>query len=396
MRGDLLDLILIALAAAFAVDGYRQGFIVGVMGVLGFLGGAVAGVILSPHVAQALGPGTPGRALLAVITVFVAAVAGQLLASLAGAACRARLRWRPATVVDAVGGASVSVLSVLFIAWFIGSAVASAPLAGMARQVDYSVVIRGVNGLMPGPAQAMFTYLRGIMASGPLAQAFGPLSAGGALTVPPPDPRVLDAPGLARDRGSVVMVEGESVSCHALQGSGFVFAPQHVLTDAHVVAGLTGGPVVIAGRVPYRATVVYFDPRRDVAVLNVPGLPARPLRFARGASGGGGAIVAGYPQNSPFTAVPARVGGELQVRAPTIYQTGSGLREVYSFRASLRPGDSGAPLLAPDGAVYGMVFAAQAGVTGVGYALTAGEVQPDARAAAARTAAVSTQPWHCA
>jgi S1-C subfamily serine protease len=103
---------------------------------------------------------------------------------------------------------------------------------------------------------------------------------------------VLDAPGLAEDRLSIVMVEGSSAACPGVEGSGFVFAPHHVLTNAHVVAA-AGGLVVTDGRhAPYRARVVYFDPRRDIAVLYVPGLHARPLHFAPGAGGTGDAIVA--------------------------------------------------------------------------------------------------------
>src|SRR5262249_51215641 len=115
--GDLLDLILIALAAAFAVAGYRQGFIVGVLSFVGFLGGAAVGAVFSPAIARALVSGPARQALVAIIVVFLAAMIGQLVASLAGAAVRSRVTWRPATFVDAIGRAVVSVISVLPIAW---------------------------------------------------------------------------------------------------------------------------------------------------------------------------------------------------------------------------------------------------------------------------------------
>jgi S1-C subfamily serine protease len=56
----------------------------------------------------------------------------------------------------------------------------------------------------------------------------------------------------------------------------------------------------------------------------------------------------------------------------------------------VRPGNSGGPLLAADGRVYGMVFADAADDPRTGYALTAREVRPDATAGAGATAAVST------
>ena len=98
--GDLLDLILIALAAAFAVAGYRQGFIVGVLSFVGFLGGAAVGAVFSPAIARALVSGPARQALVAIIVVFLAAMVGQLVASLAGAAVRSRVTWRPATFVE--------------------------------------------------------------------------------------------------------------------------------------------------------------------------------------------------------------------------------------------------------------------------------------------------------
>ena len=199
MPGDLLDVILVVLAAAFAMDGYRQGFVVGALGVVGFLCGAAAGAVISPGIAQALVRSPSQQALVAIIVVFLVALAGQLLASLAGAALRSRLAWRPATVMDAAGGAAVSAMSVLLIAWFIGSAVASAPFPAVARQVDYSVVLRGVGRLMPGPAHDMFSDFGRMLARGPSGQVFWGLGDEGAWAMRPPDPGVVHAPGLAQD-----------------------------------------------------------------------------------------------------------------------------------------------------------------------------------------------------
>jgi S1-C subfamily serine protease len=393
--GDLLDVILVVLAAAFAVEGYRQGFVVGALGVIGFLGGAAAGAVISPGIAQALVRSPSQQALVAIVVVFLVALAGQLLASLAGAALRSRLAWRPATVMDAVGGAAVSALSVLLIAWLIGSAVASAPLPAVARQVGYSVVLRGVGTLMPGPAHDMFADFGQMFTRGPSGQVFGVLGNEGVWAVRPPDPGLVDAPGLTRDGHSIVMIEGSSATCPAGEGSGFVFAPHHVLTNAHVVAATTRTVVTDGRHARYRARVVYFNPRRDIAVLYVPGLQARPLHFAASASPGSDAIVAGHPLGMPLTPAPARIGAKVAIGFPAIYGGAPVVRHVYSVRADIQPGNSGSPLLKPDGSVYGMVFVAFDHAEAAGYALAAGEVVPAARAAAGRTAAVSTQPWHC-
>lgn len=388
----MLDLILIALAAAFAVAGYRQGFIVGVLSFVGFLGGAALGAALSPRIAQLVeGPGP--QALVAIVVVFLGAVIGQLIASLVGAAVRSRVTWRPAALVDAVGGAGVSVVSVLLIAWLIGSAVANTPLPTVSGMVRGSAVLRGLDRFMPPAAHTMFSSFHQFLSSGPYPQVFAGLAPDGSLTVGPVHPSVVHAAALARDKPSIVKVKGWAPQCRQrLEGSGFVIAPEHVLTNAHVVAGVTGGPVVAQGqRAPLAAHVVLYDPQRDVAVLYVPGLTAPPLRFAGDAPRGSDAIVAGYPQDHGFTAVAARVDVEQSANTVDIYDTHYVTRQIYRIRALVQPGNSGGPLLARGGSVYGVVFAAALNRENTGYVLTAGEVASDARTGAKATVPVSTQ-----
>jgi len=393
VSGDLLDLILIVLAAAFAVAGYRQGFIVGILSFAGFLGGAAVGASFAPALARHLVQGTSQQALVAIIAVFVAAMIGQLLASAVGAAVRSRVSWRPATFVDSVAGAAVSVLSVLLIAWLIGSAVVNAPFAMVTNQVNRSAVLHAVDKVMPSAARTMFSDFRSLLASGPYVQVFGALGAEPQLTVAPPDPAVLNSAGLASSRNSIVKVMGVAPSCsRRIEGSGFVISPNHVLTNAHVVAGVTENQAVFTRMGDRKgARVVLFDPERDVAVLYVPHLNARPLAFTGPASMGANAIVAGYPLDHSFTVVPARVGDDQLAQAPDIYQSHEVTRQIYSIRADVEPGNSGGPLLATNGQVYGVVFAAAVGVKNTGYALTAGEVRSDVSAGSARTSRVSTQ-----
>ena len=389
----MLDLILIALAAAFAVAGYRQGFIVGILSFAGFLGGAAIGASFAPKLARSLVQGSSQQALVAIVAVFVAAMIGQLLASAVGAAVRSRVNWRPATLVDSIAGAAVSVLSVLLIAWLIGTAVVNAPFAMVTNQVNRSAVLGAVDRVMPSAARTMFSDFRSLLASGPYVQVFGALGAEPALTVAPPNPAVLNAPGLVTARDSIVKVMGIAPSCsRRIEGSGFVISAQHVLTNAHVVAGVTQDQTVTTrlGR-RLAATVVLFDPERDLAVLYVPGLRAGALSFAGPASLGSSAIVAGYPLDHSFTVVPATVGDDQLAQAPDIYQSHEVTRQIYSIRANVEPGNSGGPLLAPDGNVDGVVFAAAVGVKDTGYALTASEVRSDVGRAAAATTPAFTQ-----
>jgi S1-C subfamily serine protease len=394
MPGDLLDLILIVLAAAFAVAGYRQGFIVGVLSCIGFLAGAAAGATFSPAVARFLVHRPSQQALVAIILVFIAAMVGQLLASLLGVVARSRVTWRPVAMVDALGGAAVSVLSVLLIAWFIGSAVLNAPFPAVARQVRSSEVLRGVGDFMPPAGLSMFSDFRHLLDKSPYTQVFGALGITGSANVPPPDKAVLAWPAVSRDRNSIVKIWGEArYTCNrSLEGSGFVVSPEHVLTNAHVVAGMTSGPYVSFGGSSGRsATVVLFDWNNDVAILDVPGLHAPPLRFTGPAAHGSGAVVAGYPENGPVRAVPARVGSQWSASGPNIYKTGQVTRQIYAVRATVEPGNSGGPLLAKNGKVYGVIFAASTTARDTGFALTASVVRPDVRRWGSATTRVSTR-----
>jgi len=254
-------------------------------------------------------------------------------------------------------------------------------------------VLHAVDGVMPSAARTMFSDFRSLLASGPYVQVFGALGAEPALTVAPPNPAVLGSAGLAQSRNSIVKVMGIAPTCQRrIEGSGFVISPQHVLTNAHVVAGVTDSQTVSTRQgVKLSARVVLFDPERDLAVLYVPGLNARTLNFAGPANLGDEAIVAGYPRDNPFTAVPARIGDDQLAQAPDIYQSKEVTRQIYSIRADVQPGNSGGPLLASSGRVDGVVFAAAVGVKDTGYALTASEVESDAHAAATAVRQVSTQ-----
>ncbi len=392
--GDVLDLILFVLASVFGVAGYRQGFIVGILSFTGFLGGGLLGIYFAPGVSMLLVSGANMRAVLAILAVFLSAVVGMLLASAVGVALRAKIRRRRATVIDAVGGALVNVTAMLLLAWLIGSLVAYAPpFPAVARQVNDSVLLRIVDRLIPQGTRPEFSALRRLLATAPYVQVFGALGAETALNVPPPDPHVLHAAGLVRDRASVVKIEGVAPTCgKAIEGSGFVISAQHVVTDAHVVAGIRQGPYVISWRrAQYHGYVVLFDPKRDVAVLYVPGLRASPLRLASSAPFGARAIVAGYPLDAQFTAVAARVGHAVLASGRDIYDTQRVTRDIYPIKAVVKPGNSGGPLIAPGGQVYGMVFAAAVSVPGVGYALTSAELMPDITAGRTRVTAVSTQ-----
>jgi S1-C subfamily serine protease len=204
---------------------------------------------------------------------------------------------------------------------------------------------------------------------------------------------VLNSPGYQAAQSRVFKVRGTATSCsRVIEGSGFVYAKDHILTNAHVVAGVNQNLQVYSkDGTAYPATVVFYDPQVDIAVLDVPGLNAAPLSFAGQAQVGADAVVAGYPLDHNFTAVPARVGDIQDATGPDIYQTSQVTRQIYEIKANVEPGNSGGPLIAPNGSVYGVVFAAAVGVSDTGFVLTADEVEADAHAGSTGTVPVSTE-----
>ena len=393
MRGDLLDLVLAVVAAAFAVSGYRQGFIVGALSFVGFVGGAVLGAEFGPVISRAIVGGQTQQAVVAVVLLVSFAILGQFIASSVGAAVRQSVTSRSSTVLDSIGGSIVSVLSMLLIAWAIGSVLTASSFPVVVGQVDDSVVLSTMDKIMPAKAKTMFSDFRRLLSSGPFPQVFSGIGAARLFAVSPPDPAVLNSPGYLAARSRVVKVQGTAPSCdRSIEGSGFVYAPDHVLTNAHVVAGVTSGPTVTTwhGKV-YAARVVLYDPQVDIAVLYVPGLNLTPLQFDDQGQAGAEAVVAGYPLDHSFTQVAARIGGTQDAVGPDIYQDGTVDRQIFEIRAVVQPGNSGGPLLSPSGKVYGVVFAAAVDTPHTGFALTASEVAADANTGADQTVRTSTQ-----
>jgi S1-C subfamily serine protease len=396
---DALDLVLILICAGFALSGYRQGFLIGVLSFLGFLGGGVLGARLAPSLHGLFG-GLGNSALFGLLVVFVFATLGQLLATALGISVRRRITWAPARVVDSVGGGFVSVVSVLLVAWLVGTALAHSALTGLAHQVRHSVVLSHIDDVMPDVARTWFSSFRRLLDQNGFPQVFGAIGPEHIVKVRPPDPAVANSRAVRLAREDIVKITGVAPSCRRqLEGSGFLYAPERVMTNAHVVAGVEDPQVTAPDGQTYPARVVLYDPQRDVAVLAVPGFSTDvgPLSFpTQPAQRGDPAVVAGYPQNGPFLPVAARIRGVENARGPDIYQSSQVTRQIYSVYAVVRPGNSGGPLLSAEvingrPVVYGVVFAAAVDDAHTGYALTAQEVASDAQRGRTATAEVSTR-----
>lgn len=386
---DTLDVVILLVCLVAAVSGFRQGLLVGLLSAVGFFGGGALGVKFAPALHGQLGIGNPAAFGLAV--VIAAAVIGQVLLSSIGFALRRRIGIASIRTADSVAGAAVSVIPVLLIAWAIGTALAHSSASGISRQVRDSAVLRAVDGVVPSDARTWFAPFRRLLDQNDLPEVFGGIGPERILPVAPPDGKLARSGVVRRAEPDVVKVTGTAQACsRGIEGSGFVYATDRVMTNAHVVAGVRSPTVHTTDGRNLAATVVEYDPESDVAVLLVPGLDRSALSFGGRLSRGDSAIVLGYPQDGPFTAGAARIRSVENAVGPDIYQNRQVTREVYSLYAVVRPGNSGGPLLAANGKVAGVVFAAAVDDAHSGYALTAAQVQPDAAAGRTATRRVST------
>ena len=390
-RVSAVDVVLILLMLVFAISGYRQGFVIGVLSFSGFFVGALIGLQLGPLLAQRFASPS-ARVVVALIAIFGLAVLAQALAGWVGSHLRHAITSRAGRKADDIGGAVVSLLAVLLVAWLVAVPLGSSSLPWLASSVRNSALLGAVDRVLPAQAQALSDALRDTVDTNGFPDVFNGLTPTRAREVSPPDPALAGSQVVADGRRSVVKVLGTAPSCsRRIEGSGFVYSNDRVMTNAHVVAGTRTVSVELNGE-RHSGRVVVYDPNRDLAVIYVPGLDGNVIHFAgRPAATEDDAIVLGFPLDGPYNAQSARVRDVGDITGPDIYESGDVTREIYTIRALVRSGNSGGPLVSRNGQVLGVIFAAAADDPQTGYALTAKEAAEDARKGRTATAAVSTQ-----
>jgi S1-C subfamily serine protease len=378
-----VDWLIVAFTVLLAFYGYLQGFIVGLLSLVGFALGAVVGTRLGPLLLP-----TGSHSQYAPLFGLVGALlAGGVLASGfegIGVRARAALRLPGLRALDGLLGAAFTACVGLGIAWIVGAvALQSAGSQSLRRDLQGSAILRGLDDVLPPSGPILHALAR----FDPLPSVHGP-----AADVPAPTRGILATAGVRAARGGVVRVLGSACGL-GIEGSGWVAGSGLVVTNAHVVAGEHDTVVQVGGRPPgLAATPVVFDSHDDVAVLRVPGLVAPALRLAADPRAGTAAAILGFPLDGAYDAEPGRLGQTQRVSTDDAYGNGPVVRSITSLRGRVRPGNSGGPMVDASGRVLAMVFAA---ITGAGsghggFAVPNAVVRAQLAVAHSRSGAAST------
>ncbi|ULE35036.1 acid resistance serine protease MarP [Mycobacterium sp. IDR2000157661] len=369
-----VDLVVLGIAFVAGISGWRSGALGSMLSFLGVVLGAVAGVLLAPHiVANIDGPRT--KLFVTLFLILALVVVGEIAGVVLGRAVRSAIRNRSLRAVDSLVGVAIQIVAVLVAAWMLTYPLQTSDQPNLAAAVRGSKVLKQVDDAAPSWLRSVPTRLSALLDTSGLPDVLQPFGRTPIVAVDAPDAALAADPIVTATRPSVVKIRGVAPGCQkVLEGTGFVAAPDRVMSNAHVVAGSESVTVEMDGQT-YDAYVVSYDPQADISILDVPNLPAAPLQFAETpAATGTDAVVMGYPGGGNFVATPARVREIIELSGPDIYRTSTVEREVYTVRGSVRQGNSGGPMIDREGRVLGVVFGAAVDDADTGFVLTASEV----------------------
>jgi len=373
---NTVDWILIGALLIFAWAGWRQGFVAGVLSFTGFLGGGIAALMWLPSVIKSFVSDQTISVIVLGVAVLASAILGQVVLSILGRRLRESLTWRPVKFVDSFAGSALNVLAFALVGWVIASVLVFLPNNSIAGQVGTSQVLSTLDSLVPNQARTIFRNVSTLVGETGIPRIVSGFGQDPSTDVAEPDTEI-SPDVLPVIKTFTVRLTGDAEQCNqSVSGSGFYFAPGRLLTNAHVVAGVSDLQVRLEGfanSVPGK--VIYFDPQKDVAVIATQGLDTRVALFAKGRGAvGENAAVAGFPGGNGLIATPARISGVLSARGENIYGDIGVERKVYSLRSRVIPGNSGGPLVNQDGQVLGLVFGSNTD-SDIGYALTNSELR---------------------
>ncbi len=387
---NLFDLLAAVVVLAAVIAGTRTGALPQIGGIAGAIGGLLLSLNVAPWIVGQTASLQPVPRVLVVLGAIIGAVLiGEAIGSGIGRAVGDRLGQGVLSGVDRLLGAAIGAAQAVLIVWLAGGLLALGPLPTFGRTASESFSMQVIDAYLPPPTKVVGQIAGALDASG-LPSVF--------VGLEPAPLAPVDLPGSAAARRMAASaVNGTArvvaIACTAqVTGTAELIAPNYLVTNAHVVAGAQAINVEL-GSQDVAAKPVAFDPELDVAVLYAPGFSGTVLQFATAtpARGVEGAAI-GYPGGGPMVVIPAGVTGSYPATGRDIYNQAVIDRTIIELRAAIQPGDSGGPLILPDGTIGGLVFAESRTDSSVGYALTPTAVAVAVRPAIGRTSRVDVGP----
>jgi S1-C subfamily serine protease len=382
-----LDLFIVLFLLGAFIRGLEVGFIREFFSTFGFFSGLFVGAFIEGkimHLAHA--PDT--RVFLALTITLSAAFIFMGIGEYVGWMLKFKVSDSPlANRLDRYFGAALATVALLAAIWMGASMFRNVPSPGWQHQIRGSQVVGFLDRNLPA-APDVLTKLGHLIDPNGFPQVFTGLEPEPVKDVPLPDMGELNG-AVQATKASVVKIEGKGCG-GIVEGSGFVAAANEVVTNAHVVAGVSN-PLVIDTKGSHKATIVFFDPDLDIAVLRTSGLAGAPLPMntATAPSGTPG-VVLGYPGGGDFSTTAAAVIESFNAHGRNIYNQGETQRNIYSIKSHVEEGNSGGPLINKNGEVIGVVFAKSTTYDNLGYALMAQAVAGDLGQAQGKTQPVSS------
>jgi S1-C subfamily serine protease len=385
---NLFDLIAICVLVLTVALGAWVGLFPQLLGLVGAAAGFLTALLGAGALqGQLMNIDQPMRAFVAAGGLLALTLLGEALGSALGSRLRVAMRDRILGALDAGGGMLVGLGQGILAIWIVGGLILADGAPGVASAASGSTLLQAIDAVLPPPERV----------AGSVVDLLGPtdfpdLFAGIEPSPAPP----LELPGAAAvaslaDSGKPSTVEVVAIGCGREQiGTGFFIADHVVVTNAHVVAG--GNSISVSqDSASFRASLVFYDPGQDLAVLRVPESTQPPLRLARSTPGRGTRAAAlGHPGGRRLTVIPAVVTTSFRANGPDIYDRSVVTRTIVEVRGQVQRGDSGGPLLTEKGVVGGIVFGASRTSSSVGYTISAASVATELDEAANRTRAVDS------
>ncbi|MFP5308124.1 MAG: MarP family serine protease [Actinomycetes bacterium] len=369
---NLLDWVLLASLAVAAVGGYRYGFVARAASWVGLALGLVLSLFTAPFALETFpGGSATTRFLIGVAAITLTVGLASSVFQGIGLRMRRAVHATPLRSLDRTAGIAAGILGSLVLIWFLLPAASQVP-GPIAAQVRSSEVVGFVRGLAPEPPDP-FQALGRLVDDSRFPEVFADLQPA-PDTGPPPSEIPVPQEVVAAATASTVNVE--STGCGGrYEGSGWAVAEDTIVTNAHVIAGAEDIQVRRPDGEVLPAEAVTFDPDRDLAILRVPGLGQQPLQLGTVVEGGDAAVI-GYPggQDTPRVA-PASTREVRTTIGRDIYNERRTERQVVFLAAELRQGDSGSPVISPEGTVVGVTFAVSPDRATTAYALAPAEVE---------------------